>query len=279
MGLSLTHLFRGACLFLLAVVVPDSLFGEVGAGLVFNKPVFADREAVLCPMGIAENVKVVSAPENSNIFSAGIEPINFILGRENRLIVQALKTAPIISEKNTYFGLVVRSSAASSVLLDRLPGSQYLGANFDVNLPGGRYSDVLNSDVSIKRFSLGNVYSFFRLRRPQFNFHPTSLFDTLRGKLAVYDFGLAAGNYRKDSRKSYEAPICQGGSLREFAKEHETFATSVSMVVGVIGFWIAFFGGRYYLIVERNFWRFLLCICVIPLVLFFATFIAHLAFD
>ncbi len=51
------------------------------------------------------------------------------------------------------------------------------------------------------------------------------------------------------------------------------------MVVGVVGFWIAFFGGRYYLNVERNIWRFLLCVCAIPLVLVFATIIAHLAFD
>ncbi|MGA7255153.1 MAG: hypothetical protein WCF17_18780 [Terracidiphilus sp.] len=156
-------------------------------------------------MGIAENVKVVSALLNSNIFSAGIEPINFRLGWEKRLIVQALKTTPILREKNSDFALVVRSSAASSVLLDRLPGFQYLEANCDVDLPGSRDPYVLNSDVGIKRFFIDNVHSFFGLSIPQVYFYPTSLFDTLRGKLAVYDFGLAAGNHRKDSRKSYEA--------------------------------------------------------------------------
>lgn len=75
---SLTHLFLGACLFLLAVVVPVSLFGEVGADLVFPKPVLADGEAVLRSMDIAENIKVVSSTENSDIFSALFEPINFI---------------------------------------------------------------------------------------------------------------------------------------------------------------------------------------------------------
>ena len=210
-------------MFLLAVVVPVSLFGEVGAGLVFQKPVLADGEAVLRPMGIAENIKVVSATENSDIFSAQFEPINFIVGRGNRLIVQALKTTPFLWEKNSYFGLGLRST--------------------------------------------------------QVNLHPGSLLDTLRGELVIQNLGLIIAGPSQNSREDREQPVSRTTSFKEFTKEHKNLSINGSLVILAIGSLIAFFGGDYYLNVERNIVRFVLCVCIGALAFAFLAFIAHLIYD
>lgn len=236
-------------------------------------------EAVLRPMGIAENIKVVSATENSDIFSAQFEPINFIVGRGNRLIVQALKTTPFLWEKNSYFGLVVRSNAASSTSLNRLPGFQYLGANFDVDLLGGRYPDVLNSYMNIERLALGNVHSFLGLRSTQVNLHPGSLLDTLRGELVIQNLGLIIAGPSQNSREDREQPVSRTTSFKEFTKEHKNLSINGSLVILAIGSLIAFFGGDYYLNVERNIVRFVLCVCIGALAFAFLAFIAHLIYD